>query len=43
VAAAVRANPPLAKGVNVARGRIVHPAVAASLGEAATPLEGLLA
>jgi alanine dehydrogenase len=42
VAGAVRANPALAKGVNVARGRIVHPAVAASVGEAAAPLEGLL-
>ena len=42
VAGAVRANPALAKGVNVARGRIVHPAVAASVGETAAPLEGLL-
>src|SRR5881628_2552497 len=43
VAGAVRANAALAKGVNVARGRIVHPAVAASLGEAPAPLESVLA
>src|SRR2546422_8858143 len=42
VAAATRANPALAKGINVARGRIVHPAVAASLGEAPAPLESVL-
>ena len=42
VAGAARANAALAKGVNVARGRIVHPAVAASIGEAPAPLEGLL-
>jgi len=41
VAAAVRRNPALARGVNVWRGRIVHPAVAEGLGEAATPLEAL--
>jgi len=40
--AAIRRNAPLAKGVNVWRGRIAHPAVAAALGEAATPLETLL-
>src|SRR5882762_6806188 len=33
VVAAVRANPVLAKGVNVWRGKIVHPAVAEALGE----------
>ena len=41
-ASAVRRNPALAKGVNVARGRVVHPAVAESLGEAAAPLESVL-
>jgi alanine dehydrogenase len=35
---AVRDNPALASGVNVWRGRIVHPAVAESLGEVAAPL-----
>jgi alanine dehydrogenase len=35
---AVRDNPALARGVNLWRGRIVHPAVAESLGEIATPL-----
>ena len=33
VAGAIRANPALAKGVNVCRGKIVHPAVAAFVGE----------
>jgi len=42
VAVAVRANPALAKGVNVARGRVVHPAVAASVGERPAPLEDVL-
>jgi alanine dehydrogenase len=42
VVAAVRRNPALAKGVNVWRGRMVHPAVAHALGERATPLEALL-
>ena len=42
VAAALRRNPALAKGVNVWRGRTVHPAVAHALGERATPLEALL-
>jgi alanine dehydrogenase len=37
-AGAVRDNAALAHGVNVWRGRIVHPAVAASVGEPATPL-----
>jgi alanine dehydrogenase len=43
VPAAVRRNLALGKGVNVWRGRIVHPAVAQSLGEPATLLEALLA
>jgi alanine dehydrogenase len=42
VAAGVRADPALAKGVNVWRGRIVHPAVAASVGEPPVPLESAL-
>ena len=40
-AAAVRADPALARGVNVWRGRIVHPAIAESVGETATPLADL--
>ena len=35
-------NPALARGANIWRGRIVHPAVAHALGERATPLEALL-
>ena len=42
VAGAARANAPLAKGINVARGRVVHPAVAASLGEPPAPLDSVL-
>jgi len=42
VAAAIREDAALARGVNVWRGRIVHPAVAASVGEPATPLDSLL-
>jgi alanine dehydrogenase len=42
VAAAVRRDPALAEGVNVWRGRIVHPAVAQALGEPLTPLSTLL-
>jgi alanine dehydrogenase len=42
VADAVRRDPALARGVNVWRGRIVHPAVAAALGERPPPLESLL-
>jgi len=42
VAPALRRNPALAKGVNIWRGRTVHPAVAHALGERATPLEALL-
>src|SRR5262245_49430092 len=43
VVGATRANAALAAGVNVWRGRVVHPAVAAALGETATPLERCLA
>ena len=42
VQAAVRRNLALARGVNVWRGRIVHPAVAHALGEKATALEAVL-
>jgi len=42
VMAAVRANPALAKGVNVWGGKIVHPAVADALGQTPTPLEACL-
>ena len=42
VTAAVRRNPALARGVNIWRGRTVHPAVAEALGEQPTPLETLL-
>jgi alanine dehydrogenase len=42
VRAAVRTNPALAKGVNVCRGSLVHPAVAAAVGETPTPLEACL-
>lgn len=42
VAAAVRADPELARGANVWGGRIVHPAVAAALGEPAAALEAVL-
>ncbi|MBI2159353.1 MAG: alanine dehydrogenase [Candidatus Rokubacteria bacterium] len=40
--AAVRDNPALARGVNIWRGRTVHPAVAEALGEPPTPLEACL-
>ena len=40
-AGAVRDNAALAHGVNIWRGRIVHPAVAESVGETATPLSAL--
>ena len=40
VQAAVRRNPALARGANVWRGRIVHPAVAHALGERATRARG---
>jgi alanine dehydrogenase len=42
LAAAVRDSAPFAKGVNIWRGHVVHPAVAKALGEPATPLENLL-
>jgi len=42
VADAVRRDPALALGVNVWRGAVVHPGVAASLGERATPLERVI-
>ena len=42
ITGAIRADAALAKGVNVAHGRIVHPAVAAFLGEAPTPLDACL-
>jgi len=42
VVAALRDDPGLARGVNVWRGRIVHPAVAESVGEPATPLDAAL-
>ena len=41
-AAAVRGNPELARGVNVWRGRIVHPGVAEALGESPIPLDACL-
>ncbi|MGH7357295.1 MAG: alanine dehydrogenase [Candidatus Rokuibacteriota bacterium] len=40
---ALAGNAALAKGLNVCRGRIVHPGVAESVGETAAPLEGCLA
>ncbi len=43
LAAAVRENPALARGVNVCRGKVVHPAVAEALGEAAAPLAACVA
>jgi len=42
VAVAVLRNSALGRGVNVWRGRIVHPAVAHSVNERATALEALL-
>jgi alanine dehydrogenase len=41
IPAAIRANAPLAKGVNIWRGKVVHPAVAEFVGEAPTPLDAL--
>jgi alanine dehydrogenase len=38
---AVRADPALARGVNVWRGRVIHPAVASSLGETPSTLEAV--
>jgi alanine dehydrogenase len=43
IAEAARRDPALAKGINVWRGRVVHPAVAAALGEPPTPLDHVLA
>jgi alanine dehydrogenase len=42
VVRATAASPPLALGVNVWNGHVVHPAVAAALGIAATPLSSVL-
>ena len=42
VVEAVKRSPELARGINVWRGRIVHPGVAAALGQAPTPLEACL-
>ena len=42
IAAAARANPALARGFNICRGQVVHPAVAASIGEAPASLEACL-
>jgi alanine dehydrogenase len=42
VSEAARANPALARGINIWRGKVVHPAVAAALGETPTPLEAVL-
>ncbi|HEV8473234.1 MAG TPA: alanine dehydrogenase [Methylomirabilota bacterium] len=42
IAVAARDDAALAKGINVWRGRLVHPAVAAALGEPAVPLEVVL-
>jgi alanine dehydrogenase len=42
VAGALKTNPSLAKGVNICHHAIVHPAVAAFLGEPAVPLESCL-
>jgi len=38
---AVRADPALARGVNVWRGRVIHPAVASALGEAPAALDAV--
>ena len=38
---AIRDDPGLARGVNIWRGRIVYPAVAAAIGEEGTPLAGI--
>lgn len=42
ITGAIRGDASLAKGVNVCRGSVVHPAVAAFLGEAPSPLESCL-
>ncbi len=41
LAAGLRGNPALAKGLNVYQGRIVHPGVAEAVGEKAAPLESV--
>jgi alanine dehydrogenase len=38
---ALRGDPALARGVNIWRGHVVHPAVAEALGEQAVPFENL--
>ncbi len=43
VAAALRGNPALAKGLNVCRGRITYAGVAESVGETAAPVESCFA
>ena len=43
LAAAVRESPALARGVNICRGQVVHPAVAQALGEAPAPLAACVA
>jgi alanine dehydrogenase len=43
VAAALRGNPALAKGLNVCRGRITYPGVAESVGETVAPVESCFA
>ena len=43
VVPALRANAALAAGLNVWKGRIVHPGVASSIGESPVPLEAALA
>jgi alanine dehydrogenase len=43
IVAAVRADAELARGVNLWRGRVVHPGVAAALGETPVALEACLA
>ena len=43
VVEAIHTDPVLAHGVNIWRGKIVHPAVAASVGEPATPLAAAVA
>jgi alanine dehydrogenase len=43
VAAALRGNPALAKGLNVCRGRITYPGVAESVGETAASVESCFA
>ena len=42
VVTAARENPALARGVNIWRGKVVHPGVAESIGEAPTSLEACL-